>query len=319
MLSRVADSLYWMSRYLERAEHTSRLLRVRLDTMVEESDEAASHSWLRLLAALRARISEGDADAAAITQHLGFDRVNRSSVLSAVRGARDNARQVREQISSEVWEGLNRQYLQLIQADFDTVWSGQPGAFFRDLVEGLYLLEGLSHGTMRHGEGWRFLELGRYIERAQQVSRLLDVHFGDMPSGGPKGLSEPRYFDWIALLKQCTGFEAYCRVYTARIEPAKIAEFLIFDPEFPHSVRFSVTRMAEALAAIGEGTPHTRRAACDRLAGRLTANLTYGQVSELMAGRMDAFLDETQKMCEAIHVAVHESFISYGADAVTAS
>jgi uncharacterized alpha-E superfamily protein len=132
-------------------------------------------------------------------------------------------------------------------------------------------------------------------------------------------LSEPAYFDWIALLKQCTGFEAYCKVYTARIEPAKIAEFLIFDSEFPHSVRFSVTRMAEALAAIGEGTPQARRSACDRLAGRLTANLAYGQVSELMAGRMDSFLDETQKMCEAIHVAMHESFINYGADAVAAS
>jgi uncharacterized alpha-E superfamily protein len=319
MLSRVADSLYWMNRYLERAEHTARLLRVRLDTMVEESDEAASHSWLRLLAALRVRLPEGEADAAAITHHLAFDRLNRSSVLSAVRGARDNARQVREQISSEMWEGLNRQYLQLMQANFDTVWTTQPAGFFRDLGEDLYLLEGLSHATMRHGEGWRFLELGRYIERAQQVSRLLDVHFGDMPGDGPSGLSEPRYFDWIALLKQCTGFEAYCKVYTARIEPAKIAEFLIFDPEFPHSVRFSVNRMAEALAAIGEGTPHVRRAACDRLAGRLTADLAYGQISELMSGGMDAFLEETQKMCEAIHVAVHDSFITYGADAVTAS
>jgi uncharacterized alpha-E superfamily protein len=124
MLSRVADSLYWMSRYLERAEHTSRLLRVRLDTMVEESDEAASNSWLRLAGALRARLPDGKPDAAAITQHLAFDRVNRSSVFSAVQGARDNARQVREQISSEVWEGLNRQYLQLIEADFDSVWVG---------------------------------------------------------------------------------------------------------------------------------------------------------------------------------------------------
>lgn len=319
MLSRVADSLYWMSRYLERAEHASRLLRVRLDTMVEESDEAAEHSWLRLLAALREPSPEGTVDAAAITRQLAFDRNNLSSVLNCVRGARDNARQVREQISSEMWEGLNRQYLQLIEADFEQIWSGQATGFFRELVEGLYLLEGLSHATMRHGEGWRFIELGRYIERVQQVSRLLDVHLGDMPGDGPQGLPPPGYFDWIALLKQCTGFEAYCKVYTARIEPSQIAEFLIFDAEFPHSVRFAATRMSEALAAIGAGTPQSRRVACDRLSGRLTASLAYGQIDELMSGAVDRFLRETQEMCKQIHTAVHDSFINYGADAVAVS
>src|SRR5262245_46887835 len=114
MLSRVADSIYWLSRYLERAEHSARLLRVRLDTMVEDSDAASEQSWLRLTGALGGTIiASGQIDAAEITRSLAFDPMNRASMAASIRAARDNARQVREQISSDLWEALNRQYLSL--------------------------------------------------------------------------------------------------------------------------------------------------------------------------------------------------------------
>ena len=320
MLSRVADSLYWMSRYLERAEHTARLMRVRLDTMTEDSEEAAEHSWLRLLGALRVRpTAAGPVNPMELTRFLAFDRANRSCVAAAVMAARDNARQVREQISSEMWEHINLFHLNLMGTGFSTVWAGTPSAFFRSLVEGLTMFQGMTATTMRHGEGYQFIQLGRFIERAQLVTRLLDMHFGKMPADAPAGISAPRYFDWISLLKQCTAFEAYCKVYTARIDPPRIAEFLIFDSEFPHSLRFSIDRVQEAMIVIGAGAPRLRRAASERLAGRLKARLEFGQIDELLSGNIDRFLHEVQEACSEIHHAVHDAFIAYGVeDAVPA-
>lgn len=314
MLSRVADSLYWMSRYMERAEHVLRLLSVRLDTMVEDSEEAAQQSWLRLVAALGARTVAMPVTAPEVTRFIAFDRFNRSSVLSSIASARDNARAVREQISSEMWEHLNRLYLNLMATSFEAVWAGQASSYFRSLIDSLFMFQGITHSTMRHGEGWHFIELGRYIERAQLMSRLLDVHFGEMPADAPEGLQKPRYFDWISLLKQCAAFEAYCRAYTARIEPNQIADFLVFDPEFPHALRFGVNRIHGVIEQIGTGAPQERRAACLRLSGRLKANLEYGHIEELLNGGFDAFLDDLQHQCGHIHFAVHNAYIAYGVD-----
>src|ERR1700722_9544500 len=179
MLSRVADSLYWMSRYIERAEHSSRLLAVKLESMVEQSKEDSEASWSRVIAALSAQEhATSPTDAFATTQALAFDRTNPSSLLTSLRLARDNARQLREQLSTEVWEHLNRLYLRLQPVTIDAIWVHQPARIFRETLEDLHTLEGVTHTTLRHGEGWHFLELGRYIERAQLVSRLIDIHFG---------------------------------------------------------------------------------------------------------------------------------------------
>jgi uncharacterized alpha-E superfamily protein len=314
MLSRVADSIYWMSRYLERAEHAARLLRVRLDTLVEEGDEAAERSWRRLSGALVGQAPASGSSAIEHTLALAFDRTNRSSMLGAMRAARDNARQVREQISSGLWEALNRQYLELKDLDFEGIWAGHPSAFFGRIVDGLLLLRSIAHSTMQHGEGWRFLELGRYIERASLLSRLIEAYFADMPAEAPQGLSAG-YFDWITLLKQCAAFEAYCKAYTARFEPAKIAEFLIFSDEFPHAVRFAVDGVRTALGGIGEGSSPQRRANVDRLAGRLAADLAYGRIEDLMTSRIVPFVREIERQCDDVHVALHEAFIAYGVDA----
>ena len=242
MLSRVAESMYWMSRYLERAEHTSRLIAVKLESMIEQSREDADSSWARVVAALSAEEHvPAQPDAFAITQGLAFDRLNPSSLLSSLNNARDNARQVREQLSMEVWENLNRLYLRLQPATMDGAWVHHPARLFRESLEDLHTLGGVTYSTLSHGEGWHFLELGRYIERAQLVCRLLDLHFGAAAMG-----DAPKYFDWLVLLKFCSAFEPYCKTYTAAIRPEKIAEFLLFDAEFPHSVRFSVDRVCDA-------------------------------------------------------------------------
>jgi len=314
MLSRVADSLYWMSRYLERAEHTSRLIAVKLESMVEQTREEADSSWERVVAALSAQEhAPAVPDAFAITQALAFDRFNPSSLLSSLRNARDNARQVREQLSTEVWEHLNRLYLRLQPATMDGVWVHHPARLFRETLEDLYTLGGVTYSTLSHGEGWYFLELGRHIERAQLVSRLLDLHFG---AAKTVVTSPPKYFDWLVLLKFCTAFEPYCKAYTAAIRPEKIAEFLLFDAEFPHSVRFSVDRICNALLHVAPGAPPLRRASVERLAGRLKAAVDFGQIDELMTSSIAPFLAGIAPQIEEIHQGVFASYIAYGAETV---
>ena len=314
MLSRVADNLYWMSRYLERAEHTSRLIAVKLESLIEQTPEEAEIAWGRVVSALSGKsfAPESLADGFEITYSLAFERFNQSSLISSLRFARDNGRQVREQISTEMWNRLNRLYLRLVPIDFTAMWNEQPGHVFREIVEELHMLEGTTYSTMRHGEGWHFLQLGRYIERVQLVSRLLDLHFGQASRAG----APPNYLDWLVLLRSCTAFEAYCKVYTANIRRDRVAEFLLFDAEFPHSVRFATEHLTAALSHVAIGAPASRRAGCERLAGRLKASVDFGQIEELMSGSIDLFLANISTQCEQIHEAVYAAYIGYDAETV---
>jgi uncharacterized alpha-E superfamily protein len=310
LLSRVADSLYWMSRYIERAEHTARVMAVKLESMVEQTPEDAAASWARVIEALTGeKTTDAPQDAFVTTRKLAFDRDNDAALITSLILARDNARQVREALSNEVWENLNRLYLRLSSVTMDSIWVHTPARLFREALEEMHALEGVTYSTLSHGEGWYFLELGRHIERVQLLGRLLDVHFraAHDASNGPK------YFDWLVLLKFCTAWEPYTKLYTASVRPQKIAEFLLFDPEFPHSIRFSVDRVTEALARVAPGAPPARRAAVERLAGRLKAAVDFGQIDELMSGGIASFLADITRQCEKIHETLYASYITYGA------
>jgi len=312
MLSRVADSLYWMARYIERGEHTARLVAVKLESMVEQSREDADAAWHRVVGALAGEeLAHKAHDAYVITQSLAFDKVNPSSLVASLRFARDNARQVREQLSTEVWEHLNKLYLRLSPVTTEAVWGHHPARIFREALEDFHTLEGVVYSTLSHNEGWYFIQLGRHIERAQLVSRLLDLHFRGLP-----GVAAPKYFDWLVLLKFCCAFEPYSRAYTAQIRPEKIAEFLVFDGEFPHSVRFSIDRVCDALLHVAQAAPPARRAGVERLAGRLKATVDFGQIDDLMGGGIVSFLADITRQCEQIHESVHLAYISYGAETV---
>lgn len=315
MLSRVADSLYWMARYLERAEHSARVLSVKLEAMLDQTPEDAAEAWVRVVGALAWPMTAAPTgQPIEIARQLTLDKAHASSIMSSVRLARDNARQVRELISTEMWGQLNKLHLKLNAHDIQHSWSAQPVPFLHEIGDDLLLFAGITDSTMRHGEGWHFIQLGRHIERTLIVSRLLDLHFGKLPDDVPQHVRAPRYLEWITLLKQCTAFEAYCKVYTADVQPAKVAEFLIFDAEFPHSVRYAVDRLQEELGHLGAGGSSLRRVQAERLAGRLKASLDYGQVDELLAGDIDGFLRSIQATCKQIHQAVFDAFISYSVD-----
>jgi uncharacterized alpha-E superfamily protein len=318
MLSRVADSLYWMSRYLERAEHTARLLAIGAD-WGDQRPEGELQFWMRVSAALYAPPPDNALDPHRLTEFLAFDRHNPSSVIACMSSARDNARQVREQISSEMWEQLNRQFLALHDMGVNPTMSEDCYSLFVDVIEQLYLFQGATDATMRHGEGWHFIQLGRFLERVQLLSRLLDLHYDPLPPGVPADLELPHYDDWLNLLKMSGAFEAYCKTYTARIAPEAIAEFLLFDPDFPRSVRFAADIVQNELMILSPDNGPWRKGEATRLAGKLRATLDFGQVEEVTGGNAHSYLDGIRGQCGRIHEAIYETYFAYPVDSYLAA
>jgi len=314
MLSRVADSLYWMSRYLERAEHTARLIDVDLQLRLDQSPETAAGRWLRLLAAVQAPAPEqGKLDATAMTHIVTLDRTNPSSILSCVANARENLRQVREQCSTEMWEQLNRLYLQVTATTSGEEWLLHSHIFFRAVQEGAHLFQGVTDSTMSHGEGWQYIQLGRFVERTDSVARLIGTHFTRLPHPLDQAVESEEYLEWVGLLKSCSAFEAYCKAYTAELRPLRVAEFLLLNPEFPHSVRFSVDMVHAALSAIGKMTE--RKADLpERLSGRLRATLSFSQIDEIMASGANGYVDSVRWQCAQAHNAIHQVYFDYSVE-----
>lgn len=314
MLSRVADNLYWMSRYLERAEHTARLVDVCLDLIPDRSTDAVQRAWNKVFASLNLALPEADTyDAFARTNSLTFDTGNPASVVSNIAGARENARQVRELISSEMWEQINRLYLEVRKADLATIWDEQPHAFFQMVKQGSHLFEGITASTMNHGEGWYFIQLGQFMERATNTLHLLRVHVDPNPETSDIDPTD-QYLDWIGLLRSCTALEAYCKVYTAEPVFHHIAEFLLLHSDFPHAVHFAVDQVRRALDAITQATGLRSQTPLYRKVGRLTAMLDYDHIDEVVAGDFHAYLQHIQGQCAAIHNALYDTFINYPID-----
>ena len=311
MLSRVADSLYWMSRYLERAEHTARLMDVDLQLQLDQSADTGPEHWRRLVQAARVPIADIDAmDSTALTHALTFDRSNPSSIVSCVSSARENLRQVREQCSSDMWEQLNRLYLQINSTTPNDAWMRHSHAFFRAVQEGAQLFQGVTDSTMNHGEGWHYIQLGRYVERTDAVAMLIGSHFSRLPNPQDQAAESGEYLEWVGLLKSCAAFEAYCKTYTAELRPLRVAEFLLLNPEFPHAVRFSVEMVHAALRAIGELTERKADQPV-RLSGRLRAALSFSQIDEILADGAMAYVENIRAQCAQAHTAIHHIYFDY--------
>jgi uncharacterized alpha-E superfamily protein len=311
MLSRVADSLYWMSRYLERAEHTARLIDVDFQLRLDQSPDAAAGRWRRLLAALQAPTpADGKLDAATLTHILTLDKTNASSIISCVAAARENLRQVREQCSSEMWEQLNRLYLQVNSTTSSEQWLLHSYVFFRAVQEGAHLFQGVTDSTMSHGEGWQYIQLGRYVERTDALARLIGAYVEHLPYSLDQAVESEQYLEWVGLLKSCGAFEAYCKKHTAELRPLRVAEFLLLNPEFPHSVRFAVDMVHAALNDIAALTERKAEQPV-RLAGRLRATLSFSQIDEVMASGASAYVESVRQQCGQAHSAIHQIYFDY--------
>jgi uncharacterized alpha-E superfamily protein len=316
MLSRVADNLYWMSRYLERAEHTARVVDVNLNLSLDQANQAANAvRWERLTRALHVAASEGSlANDYAITQRLTFDPKNVNSVVSCIGTARENARQVREKISSEMWLQVNTLYLDVKQTGIERIWKDQPSLFFMSVKNGVHLFQGITASTMARDEGWHFIQLGRYLERTISIATLLGEYLEVYPVAR-EPISTDDYFEWLGLLKCFTAFEAYCKVYNADLRPYRIVEFLMFNAEFPHSVRFSVEQAVLALQDIAESTTMSKNTRVHRLVGRLRSSLSFDTVEDMEGSGARAYLESLVEQCLAIHESLYEAYITYPIEA----
>ena len=303
MLSRVADSLYWMSRYFERADNIARVIDATHSLMLSRVEVATDQRWFRALNAVGLQIEAGNPDPQEAIRRLAADVRHRSSMISCLAAARENASQVREEISSEMWEQLNRLYHEVVGLSVTVEDAESVMRLATAVRAGSYAFHGVSESTMTHGEGWRFVQFGKYTERACAVSLLLDAYFG--------ATTEADDLDWIALLASCAAFDSYCKVYTADLQPDRVAELLLVYPEFPYSVRYSVERMYVSLKAITAQSAGRPRAQIGRIIGRLRSSLAFSTVNELRAGDLHAFLNGVLDQCRAIHGAVHDAYIDY--------
>jgi len=296
-----------MSRYLERAEHTGRVMNVQLNLMLERGAGSDDRHWARVLRTLGVEKSE-DSPPLAVAQSLIHSTSSASSIVACIISARENARQVREQISSEMWEQLNRLFHQVKREDE----VGDVRDFLNAIKEGAHLFQGITDSTMTHGEGWQFIQAGRYLERTVSVAMLVGVHFEEFHA---KRTSEPEPLEWIGLLQSCTAFEAYCKAYTADLRPDRIAEFLVLNPIFPHSIRFSADALETSLKQIGMETSKQRSARVERIAGRMQATLAFGQIDEIMSSGLHSYLDTVRRQCTQVHSALYQTYITYPVEA----
>jgi uncharacterized alpha-E superfamily protein len=309
VLSRVADSLYWLSRYLERAEHTARITSVYLDIVLDRSGrvgDAGRYSQFKEILQLDSSAGE-EIDTRLLIESTVFDANNPRSIVYAINMARENARQVREQISTETWVQINQLYL-LMQHPPEGLWRAQPQMFMQDLVRNFYLAGGIGDATMSHNEGWHFMRLGGYMERADSIVHLLNAYFRSH-TGSTDTVTD--YLEMVALLRCFTAFEAYCNVYTANLLPARVAEFLLLNPVFPHSLRFAVNKMHEALQEIAILTKSQRNDRLNRQAGRLQSQLQFALIEEIIAGGLPTFLQDVQGQCRRIHELTYQVYISF--------
>ncbi len=310
MLSRVAESLYWMSRYLERAEHTARVIKVQLNLMLERETEDDDRHWKRMLKSLAIEMTDvKEGEAQAVAKSLIDSTACRSSIISCIMAARENSRQVREQISSEMWEQLNRMFIEVNRSGGDA--ASDVSDFLQAIKDGAHTFQGITDSTMTHGEGWQFIQAGRSLERASALATLLGVHFREFYGKE----AEPEPLEWIGLLRSCTAFEGYCKAYTADLRPDRIAEFLVLNASFPHSIRFSADALETAMKQIGAEVSSRRSARVERIAGRMQATLAFGQIDEIMSGGLQSYLETVLRQCSQAHSALYQTYIAYPIEA----
>jgi uncharacterized alpha-E superfamily protein len=312
MLSRVADSLYWMSRYLERAENTVRQLDVTMSLMLDTGAANLETRWQRMVAALGKPTEmawNGSLDEMA--RRLVFDALNPASVTYCVNAARENARQVREEISSEQWQRLNRLYHQMHAPHAQSQFGSNINDALAAVIDGIYLFKGTTDTTMIHGQGWQFIRLGRYLERAYSTATLLEIYQPDLFQHSATERAGHLHLELVGLLRCCTSFEAYCQVYTADLSPDRILEFLLLNRDFPHAIRYCVDGTRQTIEGIQESGGRRPPEALISGIGKLHAMLGYTTISEILSGDSASFLHTIREQCLRIHDMVYRYYIHY--------
>lgn len=308
MLARHAENLFWTGHYLERAEVTARMVDVTYHSLLESPPTEVRDVWAQLLEVLHLdrpyADKHGEVDPATVIAFLVSDRDNQGSMLASVTRARENIRSVRELVSTETWEAVNSLYLQLQRRDFATDLAQQPYELFGAVKWGAQLVVGVANETMPHDDGWRFLTLGRMVERVEMTCRLLSVRLG----GTVDVHSEMGFHDGLAILKSVSASEAFRKTHR-QMDAASVVEFLLLSPDFPRAVLYCLRSADLQLALLGDDTPGA--GAARRQLGRLRAAVEYRNVDELIAEGLDDFLAQIQESVRAIATDVGQEFFRH--------
>lgn len=313
MLSRVADALFWMSRYVERAEHVARLLNVWFHLELDLSGVGAAPyemHWTSLAAILHYQPNPGSTNGSSIpiSHRLMFDPDIPNSIIACLGRARLNARSIRGTINSEIWRELNKLYWRLCDAEFVRRAKESPYEFYQTVEAGSALFQGLCDASSTHDEGWQFLQLGKIVERADKTLRILDVQYHllrDLTNPSDQSL---KTLHWAAVLKSCWAYEPYQRRHVGRIEPDRVVEFLLVEPNFPRSVRFCLDQISRSLKAIELGGARKQLHLAERILGMMRAELAFRPLEEILAGDLHSFLfDMTDKLAQ-VSRAVQEQY-----------
>lgn len=337
MLSRTADHLFWMARYMERAENTARMLDVNYQTsLLPQSADAAEKGWKGLLS-----ISElsgdfakrfGEVTPRSVMTYMVADAANPSSIRSCLMAARENARAVRGSLTTEVWETQNQTWLEFQRMADDCEFLQDPSAAFEWVKFRSHLSRGVTVGTMLQDEAFHFLRIGSFLERADNTARLLDVKFHAVESeffgasqrlgamgqiqqnstdgGGPDPDKEIEFdfYHWSAILRSVSGFEVYRKAYRNVIRPEKVAELLILRQDMPRSLAACMHEVLSNLRMVAnEQSGETLRRA-----GRLYADLQYGRIDEILATGLHAFLTQFLERVGTLGVGISRDFLVPG-------
>ena len=323
MLSRTADHLFWMARYMERAENTARMLDVNYEaSLLPQSADAAEKGWKGLLS-----ISELTSDYAkhygAVTpgnvmRYMVSDAENGSSIRNCLLAARENARAVRGTLTTEVWETQNQTWLEFQRMVASDSFLRDPSAMFEWVKFRSHLSRGVTVGTMLQDEAFHFLRIGSFLERADNTARLLDVKFHAVESeyhGGGNGQSQSQggagrdievdFYHWSGILRSVSGFEVYRKVYRNVIRPERVAELLILRPDMPRSLAACMQEVMTNLNRVA----NEQSADTLRRAGRLHADLQYGRIDEILATGLHAYLTQFLERVGTLGVGISRDFL----------
>jgi uncharacterized alpha-E superfamily protein len=316
MLSRVASALYWMSRYVERAENTARVLDVtwRMSLLVKEA-ALQDQEWFAPLNITGTLFPfsgrHNEVCAREVLHFLALDPENPSSIHACARQARENARAVRGSITSEMWEVLNSTWLEMQQMDEEKMRSRGVSQFFDWVKERSHLFRGVTFGTMLRDDGYYFARLGTHMERADSTARILDVKYHVLLPSVKEVGGAVDYYQWSAVLRSVSSFEAYRKVYRDVITPLKLAELLILRDDIPRSLHFSLRQVCDTLGRV----QNAQSAETLRHADQILSGLQYGRISDIFASGLHEYLTEFLDSMHELSVLVQGSFFSASAPA----
>lgn len=303
---------------MERVENNARILDVNLQVTLDSEESgpgADAQAWQPILATLEDQTLFNSVYAAvnadSVCAFVTFSKENPNSIWSSVAGARENARTVREYISSEMWERINALYLWLKGEEARDLAGNTGIDFYRQVVDYCHQFHGTTDQTLTHGEGWDILQFGKYIERADNSSRLLDLKYHILLPHGEKVGGTVDTVQWQAVLRSCSAFEAFRKIYRGQVTPWTVSEFIILHDQFPRSVRFCIDAMDDALHRIsGCDRAHFSNEA-ERLCGRLSSELTYTTTAEIFRTGLHEYLDGIQSRLIEIGNAMHRQYCEW--------